>query len=184
MILLQLFFTFFKIGLFNFGGGYAMIPLIQYEIFHHNWIESETLINFIAISESTPGTFAINISTYIGNITHGIIGAGVSTLSFALPSFIIIIFVAHFYEKFKRSRIVSGAMSGLRPAAIGLIGAAFISILRTVASSLTMDITTVIALVLFMLLVFLQINKIHPIFIILISACVGILTGILFNIPS
>ncbi len=74
MIFLELFLTFFKIGLFTFGGGYAMLPLIEEEVLSHGWMELETLVNFIAVSESTPGPFAINTATYIGSVMGGDFG--------------------------------------------------------------------------------------------------------------
>lgn len=184
MIFLELFFTFFKIGLFTFGGGYAMIPLIQSEMSIHGWISVSDLINFIAISQSTPGPFSLNISTYIGNTTAGFFGAAVSTLALSLPSFIIILVIAKFYDEFKKSHIVGGAMSGLRPAAVGLIGGVLVSVSQNVVQSLSPNYTAIIAIILFVFLIFLQIKNIHPIFIILISATVGILTGIIFQIPA
>ena len=94
MIFWELFITFFKIGLFTFGGGYAMLPLIQEEVIAHNWIPMEDLINFIAVSESTPGPFAINMATYIGTQMGGLLGGVCATLGVVLPSFIIILIVA------------------------------------------------------------------------------------------
>ena len=125
-IYLELFVTFFKIGLFTFGGGYAMLPLIQKEVLAHDWMELEEVINFIAVSESTPGPFAINCATYVGIETGGILGAVCATLGVVMPSFIVILCVARFYKKFKESKIVSSVMTGLRPAVIGLIGSAAI----------------------------------------------------------
>ena len=142
MIFLELFWTFFQIGLFTFGGGYAMIPLIQDAVLSHGWLTDEALINFIAISESTPGPFAVNIATYVGTemgvaaggigTWGGFLGGMCATLGVVLPSFIIILIVAKCYEKFKTNRLVKGAMSGLKPAVIGLIGAAVLSIGQTV----------------------------------------------------
>ena len=85
-----LFATFFKIGAFTFGGGYAMLPLIQAEVLNNNWMSNTELINFVAISESTPGPFAINISTFVGSKLYGVLGALFATLGVVLPSFIII----------------------------------------------------------------------------------------------
>ena len=139
MIFLNLFLTFFKIGAFTFGGGYAMLPLIQAEVISKGWIEQDLLVNFIAVAESTPGPFAINTATYIGSEMGGsfgawgsIFGAFCATLGVVLPSFIIILIVAQFFEKFKESKGVKGVMSGLKPAVVGLIGAAVISIGKTV----------------------------------------------------
>ncbi len=183
MILLELFLTFFKIGAFTFGGGYAMLPLIQAEVEAKQWMAQADLINFIAVSESTPGPFAINISTYVGNEMGGIPGAVCATLGVVMPSFIIILIVAHCYEKFKTNRIVAGCMSGLKPAAIGLIGAAVISIGMTVFFPAGLSTTVFsssefyISLVIFAVMAVLAFKKVHPIIIICISAVVGILTG-------
>ena len=122
MIYLELFLTFLKIGAFTFGGGYAMLPLIQEEVAAHNWLDSASLVNFVAVSESTPGPFAVNIATYVGAETGGVFGSFCATFGVVLPSFVIILIVAKCFEKFRSSRIVSGCMTGLKPAVIGLIG--------------------------------------------------------------
>ena len=105
MIFLKLFWTFFRIGAFTFGGGYAMLPLIQEAVLANNWAEPEALINFIAVSESTPGPFAINMATYIGTVQGGVLGALCATLGVVTPSFIIILLVAKFFEKFNLTNI-------------------------------------------------------------------------------
>ncbi|MBQ2615213.1 MAG: chromate transporter [Clostridia bacterium] len=184
MILLSLFLTFFQIGAFTFGGGYAMIPLIQSEVLARNWLTEETLINFIAVSESTPGPFAINIATYIGSELGGVLGSACATLGVVLPSFLIILLVARFFEKFKENPIVSGCMSGLKPAVIGLIGSAVLSIGQTVffptgvALSVLYELRTYVSLGIAILMTVLAFRKVHPIAIILISALLGILAGI------
>ena len=89
--LLTLFLTFFKIGAFTFGGGYAMLPFIRQEVMNNNWIEEAAFVNMVGISESSPGPFAINIATFIGMDKGGWLGAAVSTLGVVLPSFIIIL---------------------------------------------------------------------------------------------
>ena len=103
MAFLTLFLTFFKIGAFTFGGGYAMLPFIQQEVLNHNWVAEADLINFIAVSESTPGPFAINMATYIGSQVGGdygfwgsIFGSFCATMGVVLPSFIVILIVARF----------------------------------------------------------------------------------------
>ena len=113
MIYLELFLTFFKVGLFTFGGGYAMLPMIREEVISHGWLSQSELIDFIAVSESTPGPFAVNIATFIGTRTGGLFGSLCATLGVVLPSFIVIMIVARFYQKFKSSRLVIGAMTGL-----------------------------------------------------------------------
>ena len=89
MIYLELFLTFLKIGAFTFGGGYAMLPLIQSEVASHSWLNQEELVNFIAVSESTPGPFAVNISTYVGTTVGGLPGSFCATLGVVFPSFVI-----------------------------------------------------------------------------------------------
>ena len=127
MIFLELFWTFFTIGAFTFGGGYAMLPLIQAEVERHGWVDSQTLLDFVAVSESTPGPFAINMATYVGTTQGGVLGAICATLGVVLPSFIIILIVAKCYDKFRTSRAVKGCMSGLKPATVGLIGGAVLN---------------------------------------------------------
>ena len=165
---LDLFLTFFKIGAFTIGGGYAMLPLIQAEAQAHGWMSEADLVNFVAVSESTPGPLAVNFSTYIGRVTGGFFGALCATAGVVLPSFIIILAIAGCYKKFQSSRIVSGCMSGLRPAVIGLIATSVLSVGQTVffpGGFLTLVLTFR--------------KKSHPIFIICLSAIIGIGAGYL-----
>ena len=121
MILLELFWTFFKIGAFTFGGGYAMLPLIQAEVTAHGWMGAEELINFVAVSESTPGPFAVNISTFVGARLAGIPGAVCATLGVALPSFIIILLISAVLKNLLRYAGVNAFLSGVRPCVVALI---------------------------------------------------------------
>ncbi len=184
MIYLELFLTFFKIGAFTFGGGYAMLPLIESEVLSHKWLSIDALVNFIAVSESTPGPFAINIATYIGITRAGIVGAVFSTLGVVMPSFIIILIVANCFEKFKESNFVKGIMIGLKPAVIGLIASALISIGKTVLfpNSFTIDLSFFITLGIFIISAVLAFTKKHPILIILLSAVFGIALGYILNL--
>lgn len=187
MTCLILFLTFFKIGAFTFGGGYAMLPLIQEEVLAHGWLTSEDLVNFIAVSESTPGPFAVNISTYIGSVTAGIPGAFFATLGVVLPSFLIILIIARFFAHFQSSRPVTGVMKGLRPAVVGLIGAAVISVGQTVfvsaenAAGSLLTPQAAVSAAIFALMIFLSVKKVHPILIIVLSAVLGICSGILLR---
>ncbi len=189
MIFLELFWTFFKIGAFTFGGGYAMLPLIQEEMMAHGWIESEALVNFVAVSESTPGPFAINMATYIGSEMGGFFGAVCATLGVVIPSFVIILIVAKCFEKFKTNRIVAGCMTGLKPAVIGLIGAAVMSIGTTVffpdgfRLEVFGELSLWISLGIFLVTAVLAFRKVHPILIVLLSAALGIAVGYGFNLP-
>lgn len=186
MILIKLFFLFFKIGAFTFGGGYAMIPLIQEEVLNNGLLDDKTLIDFIAISESTPGPIAINLATYIGSETSGFWGSFFATLGIVLPSFIIILIIANIYDKFQKSKLVKGIMSGLKPAVIGFVLSAIISVGTTVffpdAISLNVfrNAHFYVSLAILFLSVFLSFKKVHPILIIVISAAIGIATGYAF----
>ncbi len=183
----HLFLTFFKIGAFTFGGGYAMLPLIQAEVLANNWLTENQLINFIAVSESTPGPFAVNIATYIGSQVGeiGILGAFCATLGVVLPSFLIILIIAQCYEKFKTSRTVKALMSGLKPAVIGLIATALLSMVKTVffEESVSLSILTqpmtYVSLGTVVLMSILAFKKVHPVAIICLSALVGLLAGYL-----
>ncbi len=185
MIYLELFWTFFKIGAVTVGGGYAMLPFIQEEVIAHGWLEPSAIVNFIAISESTPGPFAINIATYVGSEMGGILGAACATLGVVLPSFVIILLVAKIYDQFKQSKIVKGIMSGLKPAVVGLIAAAVMTIFATVfipngfSLSIFKDPATYVSLAIFGGSAVMAFKKVHPIIIICIAAALGIAAGYL-----
>lgn len=121
MIYFELFYTFFLIGLFTFGGGYAMIPMIEEQVVAKGWIAEATLADFIAVSEVTPGPFALNISTFIGSNIGGVFGAICSTIGVILPSLIIIIIVAIVMNKFITNKFVRGALNGVKPIVLSLI---------------------------------------------------------------
>lgn len=119
-----LFRTFFKIGIVTFGGGYAMIPLIEEEVVNKNkWIKKDDFIDLLAIAQSCPGVFAINISTFIGYKLKKTPGAIFSTIGAALPSFIIILLIAMFFKKFEDNEIVASCFAGIRPCVVALIAA-------------------------------------------------------------
>ncbi len=126
MIYLQLFITFFKIGLFGFGGGAAMLSLIQFEVVeHYGWITVSEFTNMVAVSQVTPGPIGINCATYAGYLATGsILGSAVATISLVLPSFIIMMLLIMFMTKMKNNKIVDSVMSLLRPTVVGLIAAA------------------------------------------------------------
>lgn len=188
MIFLKLFLTFLKIGAFTFGGGYAMLPLISEEVIRNAWITAPELIDFIAVSESTPGPFAINMATFVGMRTAGIFGALCATLGVVLPSFVIILLVAMSIEKFRQSKVVNGVMTGIKPAVIGMIGSALISVGRTVffpaglSTAVIMDMKFLLQAVVFAIAVVLAFHKIHPIKIIILSAVIGIAAGYAFGL--
>lgn len=183
MVLIKLFLAFLKIGAFTFGGGYAMIAMIQAEAERQGWLTQEELVDFVALSESTPGPLAVNMATFVGMRTCGVLGAIIATLGIVLPSFIIILIIAKCFEKYKKSKAVGGIMSGLKPAVVGMIGAAFISVARTVFFPAGLSVSVFssasfwVFLGLFAVTVALAFKKVHPINVILLSAVIGIGAG-------
>lgn len=126
MIYLKLFLTFFKIGLFNFGGGYAMISFIQNEVvFKQPWLTAAEFTDVVAISQVTPGPIGINLATYTGyTAADGALGAVVATAAVCLPSFILMLLASRYFLKHQHARPVEAVFAGLRPAVVGLIAAA------------------------------------------------------------
>lgn len=186
MIYLELLWTFMKIGMFTIGGGYAMLPLIQEAVIEKGWMEPTQIVNFIAVAESTPGPFAINTATYVGMQMGGLLGALCATMGMVLPSFVIILVIARFFEKFKDNKIVEWVMAGLKPAVIGLIATAVLSIGNTalfpkgiaLGNILSYDFVCILVnLAVTLYLIFKR--KCHPIVVILTSAFIGIAAGYL-----
>lgn len=121
---LDLLVSFFKIGLFGFGGGYAMVPLLEREISAHGWLNPTEFLDIVAISEMTPGPIAVNAATYIGFRTAGVVGALIATLGLVLPSLILVVLAARFFLRFQEKPAVQAVLGGIRPVTIGLIGSA------------------------------------------------------------
>ncbi len=121
---LKLFYIFFKIGLFSFGGGYAMLPMIYQDIQTFGLMGAHEFSNVVALSQMTPGPVAVNAATYVGFKSAGFFGAVFATIGVSLPSFIIIILIASFIKKFKTNPVVAAVLSGIRPATVGLITSA------------------------------------------------------------
>jgi chromate transporter len=132
MIYFKLFISFFQIGLFSIGGGYASLPLIQVQIVDINkWLTMDEYTDLITISGMTPGPIAINSSTFVGLQVGGFLGAVVATLGCVLPSCIIVVTLAILYKKYKNLAIIQGILNGLRPAVVALIATSCISILSS-----------------------------------------------------
>ena len=126
------FLTFFRIGLFTLGGGYAMIPLIEAEVVEkHKWVTKEEFLDLIAIAQSCPGVFAINISTFIGYKLHKTLGAISCALGAALPSFLIILAIAIFFHRFEDNPVVAAMFRGIRPAVVALIAVPTFNLARS-----------------------------------------------------
>lgn len=195
MTFLELFLTFLMIGAVTFGGGYAMLPMIQEQV-ALRWghiIPEEMLIDFVAVSESTPGPFAINMATYVGSVVGGqeggvgasILGSFCATMGVVLPSFVIILIVAKCYDKFRQSKVIRGCMTGLKPAVVGLIAGAILNVFVTVFFSAGISVAVFltpafyISLGIFGVMLLLAFKKVHPILLICISAVIGIIVGYL-----
>lgn len=131
-VLLELFLVFFKLGLFTFGGGYAMIPLISDEVVNRGWATETEIMNLIAVSESTPGPIAINMATFIGASQGGLLGAVIATLGVVLPAFIIILLIASVIKGLLQFAGVKAFLSGVRPVVVGLIISTGIMLVVTV----------------------------------------------------
>jgi chromate transporter len=121
MIYLEILWTFLKIGMFSFGGGYGLIAMIKQEVLAKGWMNEETLYNFIGISESTPGAISINLATFVGTDQAGVLGGLIATLGVVLPSFVIIMILARFLRRFNESKVTSAVMSGIQPVVLALI---------------------------------------------------------------
>lgn len=186
MIYLDLFWTFFKIGLFTIGGGQAMIPMIMTNVVDKGWLEQNALIDFIAISESTPGPFAVNIATYTGIETAGIFGAICATLGVVMPSVIIIIIVAKLLSGFMKRKAVGEVFTGVRSTVTGLLLSVFISLVLTMLFGISdiFNVTGVhvdyVGIGLFALIFpisFIKIKgkKMKPFLLVILSAALGVL---------
>jgi chromate transporter len=185
MIYINLFITFFKIGLFTIGGGYAMIPLIQQEVLGNDWLTMTEFVNFLAVAESTPGPFAVNIATFIGMELGGLLGAIVTTTAVVLPSLIIIVLIAKLFTGFQDNKWVKGALYGIRPVVIALIASAVVTLmlkgLFLEGAAMTSLQSVFYALQLKELLIFAITGlayfkfKLHPIQLVLLSGGLGII---------
>ncbi len=184
MTCLRLYFEFFKAGLFAVGGGLATLPFLSAMSTSTGWFTQQQLADMVAISESTPGPIGINMATYVGYTTAGIPGGLIATLGLITPSIIIIIIVAAILNRFKDSRLVQDIFFGLRPASVGLITAALVSIVTMsivtvgkVSFADGIDLVVNFKALILAAVVFVVSNKVkwHPAFFLLFSAVVGII---------
>lgn len=170
LVLWDLFIIFFRIGMFSFGGGYAMVPLIENEIIDaRGWLTNAEFIDIIAISEMTPGPIAVNSATFLGYRVAGTFGSIVATIGVVLPSLIILLSILIFINRFKNSDYIDWIFKGIRPIVLGLIGSAAVS----VAFSSFIDLKSVlIAIGIFYIV---GIRKVNPITAIVIAGGLGVL---------
>lgn len=168
MILWQLFFTFIKIGAFSFGGGYAMVPLIEREIIaRFHWLTMPEFVDVIAIAEATPGPIAVNSATFVGYTRAGVFGSAVATVGVILPSFMIVVALSWLFLRFEKTRAVQAFFAGVRPAVVALVIMAGVAVYK----SAIIDVGT--ALICVGCLAALRFTKIDPICLLAISAIVG-----------
>lgn len=186
MILLRLFFEFAKVGLFAVGGGLATIPFLQNMGAQTGWFTNTDLTTMIAVSESTPGPMGVNMATYVGFHTAGVAGGVVATLGLVSSSIVIILIIAGFLEKFRQSKAVDGVFYGLRAASVALITAALLQVakiallrpaqgLESAFSLYPNWIAIALAAVIFVLVKFSPLKKLHPVCFIGLAALVGVI---------
>lgn len=166
---LEIFTTFSKIGTFTIGGGYAMLPLIQKEVVEKKgWLSKEDFLDVLAISQSAPGVFAINISIFVGERLKGFKGGVVAALGSTLPSFVIILLIAMFFSSFKDNEVVNSIFMGIRPAVVALIAVPLIGMSETINLNRYTSLIPIATLLLIVLL------GISPIYLIMAGAILGL----------
>lgn len=181
---IQLFYEFFKTGLFAVGGGLATLPFLNDIANKYDWFDERILADMIAVSQSTPGPMGINMATYAGYNAGGILGSIIATFALVLPSFIVILMVANFLTKFKESNLITSIFYGLRPAVTGLIAVALFDIIKMSIITINsfdinkgVDLFINIKALILAIFIFIIYNKYkyHPVVFILIGAIGGIL---------
>ncbi|MBQ6215984.1 MAG: chromate transporter [Erysipelotrichaceae bacterium] len=181
---LDLFTAFLKMGFFAIGGGYAMLPLIRQEVLGHEWMSNAELINFLAVSESTPGSMSVNMATYIGLKTGNIPGLIAAVLGVSLPSFAIMLLIAIFYDRFIKNKAIAYVLEGLKPVVVGMIASAVISVGEEVFFPKGEDVvfgplSSCVPFFIFLICLGMNHFKKGPIAIIGVSALLGVLAGVL-----
>ena len=174
MIYLQLFYTFFKIGLFGFGGGYAMLSMIQGEVVtRYDWVSTQEFTDIVAISQSTPGPIGINAATYVGfTATGSIWGSVIATFAVVLPSFILMLTISKFFLKYQKHPAVEAVFCGLRSAVVGLLASAALVLMNVENfGSPTDDTYTFVISIIIFLVAFIGTKKYHANPILMIIAC-------------
>ena len=198
MIFLKLFLEFLKIGLFTFGGGYGMIPLVRETVLKNNWMSESEFLNMIGLSEVTPGPIAINMATYVGSLQGGMtslggfgafLGSLIATLAVILPAFVIMLIFSIFLKKFGSQKHIKNALKGINPVAIALIASTALILLSDVLFPISTNNGVSVSfsrtsIFIFLIIVFIYIvitrvlkKKAHPIMII----CLGALLGLVVN---
>lgn len=174
-IYLKLIWAYLKIGLFGFGGGYAMLSLVQNIIVENGWLSSQMFTDIVAISQMTPGPIGINSATYIGYVTTGnVLGSIIATLVVVLPPYLLTLYASHYITRHSDSTIIKGAFMGLRPVVVGLIASAALLLMNKenfgIAGSSQQLISIAICVASFCVVYF---TKIHPIIVIIMAGIAG-----------
>lgn len=178
MIYLSLFIEFFKIGIFSFGGGYATLPFLAHMSQTYNWFSMPELSMMLAVSSITPGPVGLNVATFAGYKTGGVLGSIIATLAIMIPSFVIVIFISKMLKKFKDNFYVQSALYALRPAAAAMIGVVCLKLLKSsilienIAAIKAIDLRA-IALLVILILFSLKIKK-DPLIYLLLGAFLGL----------
>jgi chromate transporter len=185
MVLLQLLLSFVQIGLYSFGGGYAALPLIQYQVVDlHKWLTVQEFADVITISQMTPGPIAINAASFVGRKVAGLPGSIVATFGNVLPSLIIVLILAALFARYRSLKVMDGILYGLRPAVVGLIASAglailFLALLGDQNFPTTLETLSLFAVILFAFgFTITKFKKINPIFIIIGSGVVTVLASL------
>jgi chromate transporter len=183
MIFLRLVWSYIKIGMFGFGGGYAMLALIQNEIVTPGWVTDKMFTDIVAISQMTPGPIGINSATYIGYVAPmnngfdawywGILGSLICTLVVIIPSFLLVAYASRYISRNRDSVVIRGIFSGLRPVVVGLIASAALLLMNTDNFGETNYDLTWSILICVAAFATAHFTKLHPIFIIIIAAILG-----------
>ena len=169
----------------TFGGGYAMLPILQREVVENKgWATDEELTDYFAIGQCTPGVIAVNTATFVGYRVAGPLGAACATVGVVLPSFVIILVVAKFYQAFQSNTVVKGCMNGLRPTVVGMIGASLLSVAASAFPASGGILQWGLAGVLLAAILIAHWKKVHPILLIAASAVAGIAAGYAGLLPG
>ena len=170
--LLKLFTTFFRIGLFTFGGGYAMIPLIESDVVERNrWVGKEDFVDLLAVAQSAPGVFAVNMAVFIGYRLRGVRGALAASFGCVLPSVIIILLIALFFRQFRHIEVVNNVFKGIRPAVVALIAVPVFNVAKSAKVGWSMAWIPVLSALLIVAF------GVSPVFVILVAGIAGFVWG-------
>jgi len=174
-IYMKLIWAYLKIGLFGFGGGYAMLSLVQSEVVKNGWISNQMFTDIVAISQMTPGPIGINSATYIGYVSTGNVwGSIIATFVVVLPPYLLTLYASHFISRHNDSAIIKGAFMGLRPVVVGLIASAALLLMNEdnfgITGSSDQLVSIIICIVSFCVVFF---TKIHPIVVIILAGIAG-----------